>query len=125
MNRTIAVNYPAPIPVGHVVEVTEFTDTRPEKKRRGFDMSEAFRHPVLVDRTTGIRYMNHVHASTGGNGGNTFTPTLYSVLPRPDLPVSAVWTGKVVACALVMNEGLSGQHTTLVLEPAERPAEQA
>ncbi|WP_326568795.1 hypothetical protein VSH64_44800 [Amycolatopsis rhabdoformis] len=118
MNRTIAVNYPAPIPVGHVVEVTEFADTRPEKKRRGFDMSEAFRHPMLLDRTTGIRYLNHVHVSASGNGGNTFTPVLYPVVPRADLVVSAVWLGTVVACAVVMNEGLSGQHTTLVLEPA-------
>jgi len=112
----ISLNYPAPIPVGHLVELTEFEDTRPEKKRRGFDMGEAFRHPVVQDLDTGIRYMNHVHASRGDNGGNSFTPNRYPLMPRPDLSVSRVWRARVTACTLVFVEGLSVQHTTLELD---------
>ncbi|MFE6971638.1 hypothetical protein [Isoptericola sp. NPDC057653] len=119
MPRTVTLNYPAPIAVGHAVEITEFTDTRPEKKRRGFAGAEPSSHPVVVDLDTGIRYMNHVHASAGGNGGNSFTPNRYPLDPRPDLPVAATWRGRVTACTLVMVEGLENQHTTLLVEPAE------
>ncbi|GHF62399.1 hypothetical protein FHX82_002917 [Amycolatopsis bartoniae] len=117
MTTTLAVNYPAPIPVGHRVEITEFADTRPEKKRKGFDMTLPFRHPVVVDLDTGIRYMNHVHAREDGNGGNAFTPNHYPFAPRPGLAVSRVYEARVVACTLVSVEGLSTQHTMLALEP--------
>jgi len=117
MSVPLAVNYPAPIPVGHLVEVTEYQDVRPEKERHGFDMAEAFRHPVLLDVDTGIRYMNHVHVSVGPNGGNSFQPKGYPLTPRQNLPVSRVWRGRVLACALVSVEGLSTQHTTLDLDP--------
>ncbi|MGH1565442.1 hypothetical protein [Mumia sp. DW29H23] len=115
----LAVNYPAPIPVGHVVEVTEYEDTRPEKKRRGFDMGEAFRHPALQDLDTGIRYLNHVHVSRGGNGGNSFTPNKYPLQPRTDLSVARVWRARVAACTLVNVEGLDTQHTMLELTAEE------
>ncbi|MCK9794903.1 hypothetical protein M1843_14220 [Isoptericola sp. 4D.3] len=119
MPRIVALNYAAPIAVGHTVEITEFADTRPEKKRKGSDRFEAFRLPVVVDLDTGIRYMNHVHASAGGNGGNSFTPNRYPLVPRPDLQVAATWRGRVTACTIVMIEGLENQHTTLVVEPVE------
>lgn len=116
MLRTVALNYPAPLPVGHTVEVTEFADTRPERKRKGFSQSEAFAHPVVVDLDTGIRYMNHVHASRHGNGGNSFTANRYPLEPRPDLEVAARWKGRVTACTIVMVEGLENPHTTLQVE---------
>lgn len=116
MLRTVALNYPAPLPVGHTVEVTEFADTRPERKRKGFSQSEAFAHPVVVDLDTGIQYMNHVHASRHGNGGNSFTANRYPLEPRPDLEVAARWKGRVTACTIVMVEGLENPHTTLQVE---------
>lgn len=118
MNRTVTVNYPAPIAVGHVVEITEYADTRPEKKRTGFDGSQPFQYPVLLDTVTGIRYMNHSHVSVDGNGGNSFRANRYPLTPRAALVASAVWRGVVVACSIVMVEGLQSQHTTLVLDPA-------
>lgn len=120
MARTVALNYPAPIPVGHSVEVTEFADTRPERKRRGDARFEAFSYPVLVDLDTGIRYMNHVHASIGGNGGNSFFANRYPLEPLPSLVVARVWRGRVAACSLVMVEALESQHTTLLVD--EEPA---
>jgi hypothetical protein len=117
MSVLVAVNYPAPIPVGHLVEVTEYEDVRPERKRRGAGLGEAFQHPVLLDVDTGIRFMNHVHASAGANGGNAHRPNRYPRTPRPELPVNRVWRGRVLACALVYVEALSTQHTTLELEP--------
>jgi hypothetical protein len=116
MTTTLALNYAAAIPVGHTIEVTEFEDERPEKKRKGFDMAEAFRHPVVQDLDTGIRYMNHVHASRGGNGGNEFTPNRYPLTPRAALTVARVWKGRVVGCALVFVEGIGTQHTALEVE---------
>jgi len=114
--ETLAVNFPAPIPVGHIVEVTRFADTRPERKRRGDARFEAFSFPMLLDLDTGIRYMNHVHASVGGNGGNMFTANRYPFAPRPELVVEEVWRARVTACTLVMVEGLDGQHTMLALD---------
>ncbi|WP_059007707.1 hypothetical protein [Streptomyces specialis] len=119
MSVKLSLNYPAPLPIGHLVEVTEYADTRPEKRRKGFDMSEAFRHPVVADLDTGIRYMNHVHARAYGNGGNTFTANDYPFTPRANLVVSRVFRARVAACTLVFVEGLSVQHTMLLLEPVE------
>jgi hypothetical protein len=117
MSVLVAVNYPAPIPVGHLVEVTEYADVRPERKRRGTGLAEAFQHPVLLDVDTGIRYMNHVHASAGSNGGNSYRPNRYPLTPRRELPVSRVWRGRVLGCALVYVEALSTRHTALELDP--------
>lgn len=119
MSVPIRLNYPAAIPVGHVIEVTEFLDTRPEKKRRSYPRGEPFQIPVILDLDTGIRYMNHRHVSRGDNGGNDFVPNNYSSEPRSDLPVSRVYRAKVTACTLVMVEGLENQHTTLVVDPVE------
>ncbi len=113
---TLTLTYPAPLPVGHLIEVTEYADPRPERKRRGFDRNEAFRHPSLLDLDTGIRYFNHVHASTGGNGGNVYTPNRYPFLPRTDLAVERVYRGRVAACSLIFVEGLVTQHTMLALD---------
>jgi hypothetical protein len=121
MARTLRLNFPAPIPVGHTIEVTRFADTRPEGKRRGDGRFEAVTFPAVVDLDTGIRYMNHVHGSAGGNGGLPFFANSYPLEPRPELPVAEVWRGRVTACTLVMVEGLEGQHTMLVV--AEQPAD--
>jgi hypothetical protein len=127
MEATLTLNYPAPIPAGHEIEVTEFADTRPEKKRNtwhpGWD--QPFRHPVILDVATNIRYMNHMHVHRGDNGGNSFTANDYPLTPRTDLPVKRVYRARVRACTLVMVEGLDGQHTKLVVEvlgPADAPA---
>lgn len=58
MEATLTLNYPAPIPAGHEIEVTEFADTRPEKKRNSWNPAwdQPFRHPVILDVTTSIRY---------------------------------------------------------------------
>jgi hypothetical protein len=117
MTTQLALNYAAPIPVGHTVEITEFEDTRPEKKRKGFDWSEAFRHPAVQDLDTGVRYLNHVHVSAEGNGGNAFRPNRYALTPRSGLPVARTWRARVVACTLVGVEGLPSQHTMLAVEP--------
>ena len=113
---TLTLNYPAAIPVGHTVEVTEFADTRPEKKRKGSAHGEAFLAPMVQDLDTGIRYLNHAHASTAGNGGNIFTPNRYPLTPLAGLVVERVWRASVLACTLVFVEGLGTQHTTLELE---------
>lgn len=83
-------------------------------------MDLPFRHPVVHDLDTGIRYMNHIHASAAGNGGNSFTPIRYPLAPRTGLPASRAWRGRVSACTLVMIEGLGTQHTQLVVD--ELPA---
>jgi hypothetical protein len=54
MSVPIRLNYPAAIPVGHVIEVTEFLDTRPEKKRRTYARGEPFQIPVILDLDTGM-----------------------------------------------------------------------
>jgi hypothetical protein len=117
MSTDLALNFAAPIPVGHTVEITEFEDTRPEKKRKGMGWSEAFRHPAVQDLDTGIRYLNHVHVSWGGNGGNVFEPNRYAFTPRRELPVARTWRARVVACTVVNVEGLATQHTMLALDP--------
>lgn len=119
MERSIAVNYPAAIPVGHIVELTRFADPRPERKRRGVGDSQAYTVPVLHDLDTGIRYMNHAHASIGGNGGNSFVANRYPFEPLAELEAAEVWRGRVLACTLVMVEGLENQHTVLRLAPLE------
>ncbi|WAP56170.1 hypothetical protein [Streptomyces sp. S465] len=118
MALTLALNYPAAIPAGHKIEVTEFADTRPEKKRyKPPTWADPCQYPVVLDLDTGIRYMNHVHASRGGNGGLLLRP--YPLVPRGDLQVSRVYQAVVTACALVMVEGYDNQHTTLLVEPVE------
>jgi len=112
----LALNYPAPIPVGHTVEVTEYADTRPERKRRGFDAAEAFRHPTVRDLDSGILYMNHVHASAGPDTSVPFLANDYPVVPREELVVARVWRGRVTACALVHVEGPDTQHTALRID---------
>ncbi|MFJ2958777.1 hypothetical protein [Streptomyces sp. NPDC087270] len=118
MEATLTLNYPAPIAAGHEIEVTEFADTRPEKKRSRWypAWDQPFRHPVILDVTTGIRYMNHMHVHRGDNGGNCFAPNDYPLEPRTDLPVRRVYRARVKACALVMVEGLDQQHTKLVVD---------
>lgn len=69
MSVPIRLNYPAAIPVGHVIEVTEFLHTRPEKKRRSYTRGEPFHIPVILDLDTGIRYM----------AWRTSTPPLWSI----------------------------------------------
>jgi hypothetical protein len=122
MEASIRLNYPAAIPVGHVIEVTEFLDTRPEKKRRSPPRGEPFQMPVILDLDTGIRYMNHRHVSRGDNGGNDFVTNSYPSAIRSDLVVSRVYRATVTACSLLMIEGLSGQHTTLGIAPVDTPA---
>ncbi|SCD59806.1 hypothetical protein GA0115246_103605, partial [Streptomyces sp. SolWspMP-sol7th] len=121
---TLRLNHPVPIPVGHRVEIVEYADTRPEKKRRRhrFDGAEPFRHPVVTDLDTGIRWMNHVHASPFDNGGNSFTANEYPLVPRTSgLEIERTWRGRVTACTLVFVEGLSTQHTALVVAPEYAP----
>jgi hypothetical protein len=118
---TLSLNYPAAIPAGHEIEVTEFADTRPEWHGRP-GWTEPFRLPAILDLNTSIRYMNHAHASPGANGGNSFTPNSYPVRPRSALAVERVYRARVVACTLVMVEGLGIQHTTLVIEPLGAPS---
>ncbi|UOQ55752.1 hypothetical protein MUN78_08475 [Leucobacter allii] len=116
MARIVALNYPAAIPVGHAVEITEFADTRPERKRTRDPRFEACAAPAIVDLDTGIRYMNHAHASIAGNGGNSFRANRYPLAPLPSLTVERVWRARVTACTLVMVEGLESQHTMLELD---------
>ncbi|MCL2555299.1 MAG: hypothetical protein FWE75_24540 [Actinomycetia bacterium] len=118
MEATLTLNYPAPIPAGHEIEVTEFADTRPEKKRNSWNPAwdQPFRHPVILDVTTNIRYMNHMHVRRGDNGGNSFVPNDYPLEPRTDLPVKRVYRARVKECAIVMVEGLDHQHTKLVVD---------
>jgi hypothetical protein len=123
MSESIRLNYPAPIPVGHVIEVTEFLDTRPEKKRRGYPRGEPFQIPVVRDLDTGIRYMNHRHVSRGDNGGNDFVPSAYPTEPRSDLVTGRTYRARVTACTLVMIEGLENQHTTLQVTPLDAAAD--
>ncbi|MFI6346695.1 hypothetical protein [Streptomyces sp. NPDC050560] len=118
MTVTLSLNYPAAIPVGHRVEITEFADTRPEKKRyKRPSFEDACAYPALLDLDTGVRYMSHVHASRGGN--SSYLPSPYPVAPLPGLPVSRVYRAVVRACALVMVDAVDNQYTTLVVEPAE------
>ncbi|GLV78025.1 hypothetical protein [Streptomyces hygroscopicus] len=118
MALTLALNYPAAIPAGHRIEVTEFADTRPEKKRyKTLTWADPCQYPAVLDLDTGIRYMSHVHASRGGNGG--FMPHPYPLVPRNDLPVSRVYQAVVKACTLVMVDAFENQHTTLLVEPVE------
>ncbi|MDR2997068.1 MAG: hypothetical protein LBU78_02995 [Microbacterium sp.] len=116
MTRTVALNYAAPIPVGHEIEVTVFADARPEKKRRGDGRFEPSSFPMVVDLTTGIRYLNHAHVSTAGNGGNSFQANIYPLLPLPSLEVERSWRGRVTACTVVMVEGLENQHTMITFD---------
>jgi hypothetical protein len=121
----IRLNYPAAIPVGHIVEVTEFLDTRPERKRGAYARGEPFQVPVVRDLDTGIRCMNHRHVSRGDNGGNGFVPNSYPSQPRSGLVVGRVYRAEVTECTLVMVEGLEGRHTTLMVTPLDEPADPA
>jgi hypothetical protein len=111
----LALNHAVPVPVGHRVEITEFT--APEGRSRGSADTQAHAHPAVLDLDTGIRYLNHVHVSAGNNGGNAFRPNAYPFEPRPDLSVARIWRGRVAACTVVEVEGLSAQHTMLAIEP--------
>jgi hypothetical protein len=116
MALTLALNYPAAIPAGHKIEVTEFADTRPEKKRhKTLTWADPCEFPAVLDLETGIRFMSHVHASRGPNGGFRTTP--YPLTPRADLPVSRVYQAVVKACTLVMVDAFDNQHTILLVEP--------
>ncbi|GHH73784.1 hypothetical protein GCM10018793_13140 [Streptomyces sulfonofaciens] len=118
MALTLSLNYPAAIAVGHKIEVTEFADTRPEKKRhKRLTWADACLYPVVRDLDTGIRYMSHVHASRGENGGLIIDP--YPLAPRSDLPVSRVYHAVVKACTLVLVDAFDNQYTTLLVEPVE------
>ncbi|MGI6879068.1 hypothetical protein [Microbacterium sp. gxy059] len=115
----VALNYPAPIPVGHRVELTWFEDARPAKRRDRVEWSAPHARPVVRDLETGIRYMNHSHASIGSNGGQVFAPRDMPFAPRPELAVREVWTARVTACTLVYLEGFPAQHTMLDIEPID------
>jgi hypothetical protein len=118
MRQVVQLNHAVPIPVGHEVEITEFADPRPEKKRKGGTSEFGLPHisPVVVDLETGIRWMNHVHASRGNNGGYTYRSNGYPLQPMADLEVARVLRGRVTACTVVMVEGLSTQQTALEVE---------
>jgi hypothetical protein len=118
VDRILALAYPAAIPVGHRVEVVEYADTRPEGRRRGALRVADVPPPVVTDLDTGIRYMNHVHGSAGGNGANAFAPNAYPFAPRAELVEAARWRGTVAACTIVLVEALPEQHTMLAITPA-------
>ena len=111
--QRVVLTYPAPIPVGHRLELTWFVNHTPPEKRRGIKWREPHTKPVVKDLDTGIVYMNHNHVSTGMNGGNQFVPNDYPMGYRSDLQVLEVWTVEVLACQLVFIEGMSVQHTML------------
>ncbi|MFE0420378.1 hypothetical protein [Streptomyces tendae] len=118
MPLTLFLNYPAAIPAGHEIEVTEFADTRPEKKRhKTLTWEDACKYPAILDLDTGIRYLNHVHASRGGNGGYMAAP--YPLTARADLPVSRIYRAIVKACTLVLVDAVDNQYTTLLVEPVD------
>lgn len=118
MALTLSLNYLAAIPVGHRIEVTEFADTRPEKKRhKTLTWMDACQYPAVLDLDTGIRYMIHVHASRGG--GSRYRRDPYPLDPRNDLPVSRVYRAVVKACTLVLVEAYDNQYTTLLVELVE------
>jgi hypothetical protein len=116
---TLSLNFPAPIAVGHEIEVTEFEDVRPEKKRRGPGWNEPFRHPAVLDLTTGIRYLHEMHVRPLASLGGSTTPYDFPLRPSARLPVRRTYRARVTACALLMVEGVSNQHTKLVVEPVE------
>ncbi|MFE4590010.1 hypothetical protein [Streptomyces laurentii] len=119
MSVTIHLNYPAAIPVGHVIEVTEFADTRPEKKRTlgSPNRGEAFRIPVILDLDTGIRYMNERHTTGRGALGNVYDAPPYPTRPSAALPVERVYRARVTACTLVRAESTDSLLTTLIADP--------
>jgi hypothetical protein len=109
------LNYAAPIPVGHTVEITEFAD--PSVGKRGPSIHSPQLHPAVQDLDTGIRYLNHVHVSTAGNGGTPFRANPYPLTPMSGLQVARVSRATVVACTLVWVEGITAQQTVLELLP--------
>ena len=112
----VVLNYPAPIAVGHRVELTWFAAPQKTLRPKAFIWSMPHSRPVVKDLDTGITYMNHVHASAEANGGNSYRPNNYSLGYRSDLPVAEVWQGTVQAASLVFVEALSTQHTVLEIE---------
>lgn len=118
MSVTIRLNYPAPIPAGHVVEVTEFADERSAKGRakdKEIDPRDASRIPVIQDLESGIRYMSNRHVSR-----RTFCPDEYEhpLELRPDLEVASIWRGTVRGTTVIHVEVHDGPYTILVVEPA-------
>jgi hypothetical protein len=110
---TLHLNFAAAIPVGHAVEITEFSD--PKAGKRGPSIDSPQTHPAIQDLDTGIRYLNHVHVSTSGNGGNAFRPNIYPLIPLSSLQVARVSRARVVACTVVWVEGITSQQTVLEL----------
>jgi hypothetical protein len=124
MSVTIHLNYPAAIPVGHVIEVTEFADTRPEKKRKlgSPNRGEPFRIPVVVDLDTGIRYMNERHTAHRVGAVAFFDVPAYPTRPSAALPVERVYRARVTACTLVRAESTDSLLTTLIADPLPEAA---
>lgn len=114
--RKITLNYPAPIPVGHLVELTWFADQRPARKRDRPDWTIPSAHPAVRDLDTGIAYLNLAHVSAGANGGNPFVPQNLPTTTRSDLEVREIQRGRVASCTLVYLEGLTTQQTVLEVE---------
>ncbi|CAM3316263.1 hypothetical protein [Stackebrandtia soli] len=106
----VRLDFPAPIPVGHRIEVTTFAAPRPGPNEPVGDPS---RSPVVHDLDSGIRYADEVHVSGRGRHGG------FLLAPRDDLSVTAVIRGRVTACTLVHVSIHPIQHTVLEVEPLD------
>lgn len=123
MRTTLRLNYPAPIPVGHTIEITEFAEPPRIERGRWGPLTPSARlaipnpkkphlHPLVRDLDTGIRYTGVVPAADEGEKGETSTT-------GGELPVRQVRTAKVAACTMVLSSGFPSQQTLLELDETE------
>ncbi len=112
MDRTLTLDYPAAIPVGHRVEVTEF----PSAKAAG----ESF---AVTDLDTGIHYRPSVGAGTGTWQGQVLACTVVSGGRRPYttlvVSVSGASAHQQRLAAEEAQEALGGADAALAAARAE------
>jgi hypothetical protein len=113
MNVTIALDYPAPIPVGRRVEVTWYYKPA---GMRGDKLKSAPSQPALVDLETGVRYgPNWAHGAFASFRPGS--PNRYALEPLPELTVERRVVAKVLACTIVhVPVAEPYQETMLALE---------
>ena len=111
--ETLALSYPAAIPVGHRIEATWFL--KPRGRRAPIPSKPA--EPVVTDRDTGIRYGLHWHFGEAALF-RPDRPNAYTLTPLDGLQVERVVRGRVTACTIVQISPTAEpyQHTLLELE---------
>ncbi len=113
MSVTVPLAYPAPIPVGHRVELTWFVKLG---GLRGNKPTPRPFEPHLRDLDSGVAYGAEWQLGTFG-AFRSDTVNAYAPEPLPQLEVASTLRGRVAACTII-HVGLAEpyQQTLLVLD---------